>query len=74
MFDEDVKTMQSTLTPGSPGFVQQKVVDDEDKVTEKEQGLYQSGVGTCLYLTKHSRPGIANTVRDLSESMDGASK
>ena len=53
MFDEDVKTLQSTLTPGSPGFVGQKVVDDEDKVTDK-QTFYQSGVGTLLYLTKHS--------------------
>ena len=55
MFDEDVKTLWSTLTPGSPGFVGQKVVEDEDKVTEKEQALYRSGVGTLLYLTKHSR-------------------
>ena len=36
MFDEDVKTLQSTLTPGSPGFVRQKAVEDQDKVTEKE--------------------------------------
>ena len=35
MFDKDIKSLQSTLTPGSPGFVGQKVVDDEDKVTEK---------------------------------------
>ena len=27
-----------------------------------------------LYLTKHSRPDITNAVRDLSKSMDGASK
>ena len=39
MFDEDVKTLRSTLTPGSPGFVGQKVVEDKDKVTEKEQAL-----------------------------------
>ena len=36
MFDEDVKTLQSILTPGSPGFVGQKVVEDEVKVAEKE--------------------------------------
>ena len=35
VFDEDVKTLQSTLSPGSPGIVGQKVVEDEDKVTEK---------------------------------------
>ena len=27
-----------------------------------------------LYLTKHSRPDIANAVHDLSKSIDGASK
>ena len=55
-------------------FVGKKVVDDEDKVTEKEQALYQSGMGTLLYLTKHFRPDISNPVRELSKSMDGASK
>ena len=54
IFDEDVKTLQSTLTPGSPGFVGQRVVDEEDKVTDKEQAFYQSGVVTLLCLTKHS--------------------
>ena len=62
MFDEDVKMLQSTLTPGLPCFVGQKVVDDEDMVTEKEQAFYSSGVGTLLYLTKHFRPDITNTV------------
>ena len=74
MFDEDVKTLQSTLTPGSPVFVGQKVVEDEDKVTEKEQVLYRSGMGTLLYLTRHSRPDITNAVRELSKSMHGGSK
>ena len=74
MFDEDVKTFQSTLTPDSPGFEGQKVVEDEDKVTEEDQALYRSGVGTLLYLTKDSRPDITNAVRELSKSMDGASK
>ena len=35
--------------------------------------MYRSGVGTLLYLTKHSRPAITNPVRELSKSMDGAS-
>ena len=61
------------MTPGSPGFVGQKVVEDENKVNEKEQALHRSGVGILLYLTKHSRPDITNAVRELSKSMDGAS-
>ena len=60
--------------PGTLAFVGQKVVDEEDKITEKEQAFCQSGVGKLLYLPKHSRPDITNAVRELSKSMDGASK
>ena len=74
MFDDDVKTLQSTVTPGSPGFVGQKVVEDENKVNEKEQALHRSGVGILLYVTNHSRPDITNAVREVSKSMDGASR
>ena len=35
--------------------------------------MYRSGVGTLLYLTKHSRPDITNPVRELSKCMDGVS-
>ena len=61
-----------TITPGTPGFIGGKV-DDISKVDEKTQSMYRSGVGTLLYLTKHSRPDITNPVRELSKSMDGAS-
>ena len=55
-----------------PGFVGGKV-DDISKVYEQTQSMFRSGVGTLLYLTKHSRPDNANPVRELSKSMDGAS-
>ena len=61
-----------TVTPGTPGFIGGKV-DDISKVDEKTQSMYRSGVGTLLYLTKHSRPDITNPVRELSKSIDGAS-
>ena len=61
-----------TITPGTPVFIGGKV-DDISKVDEKTQSMYRSGVGTLLYLTKHSRPDITNPVRELSKSMDGAS-
>ena len=48
-------------------------MDDISKVDEKTQSMYRSGVGTFLYLNKHSRPDITNPVRELSKSMDGAS-
>ena len=71
-FGEKVAKKKMTITPGTPGFIGGKV-DDISKVDEKTQFLYRSGVGTLLYLTKHSRPDITNPVRELSKSMDGAS-
>ena len=71
-FGERVAEKNMTITPGTPGFIGGKV-DDISKVDEKTQSMYRSGVGTLLYLTKHSRPDITNPVRELSKSMDGAS-
>ena len=71
-FGEKVAKKKMTITPGTPGFIGGKV-DDISKVDEKTQFMYRSGVGTLLYLTKHSRPDITNPVRELSKSMDGAS-
>ena len=36
----------------------------------EEHETYRSGVGTLLYLTRHSRPDICNAVRELSKTMD----
>ena len=36
----------------------------------EEHETYRNGVGTLLYLTKHSRPDICNPVRELSKTMD----
>ena len=47
--------------------------EEGTQISEKQQQEYRSGIGTLLYLTKHSRPDIANAVQ-LSKSMDGASK
>ena len=71
-FGERVAKKKMTVTPGTPGFIGGKV-DDISKVDEKTQSMYRSGVGTLLYLTKHSRPDITNPVGELSKSMDGAS-
>ena len=61
-----------TVTPGTPGLIGGKL-DDFSKVNKKTQSMYRSGVGTLLYLTKHSRPDITNPVRESSKSTDGAS-
>ena len=65
---------KQSLTPGTPGFIGAKQNEEGAQINEDQQQEYQSGAGTLLYLTKHSRPDIANAVRELSKSMDGASK
>ena len=47
---------------------------EEEKLMEEEQKIYQSGVGSLLYLLKHSRPDLSNSVRELSKVMDGANR
>ena len=71
-FGQKVAKKKMTITPGTPGLIGGKV-DDISKVDEKTQSMYRSGLGTLLYLTKHSRPHITNSVRELSKSIDGAS-
>ena len=47
-----------SLTPGSPRFTARRLENQEDKVSPEEHETYRSGVGTLLYLSKHSRPDI----------------
>ena len=69
-----VEKLRSTLTPGTPGFVGLRGLDESSLIGEDDQGVYRSGVGILLYLTKHSRPDICNPVRELSKNMDGATR
>ena len=59
-----------SLSPGTPRFTVRRLENQEDKVNTEEHEIYRSGVGTLLYLTKHSRPDISNPVRELSKTMD----
>ena len=59
-----------SMTTGIPIFTARRLENEEDKVNAKDHETYRSGVGTLLYLTKHSRPDISNSVRELSKTMD----
>ena len=59
-----------SMTPGTPRFTARRLENEEDKVNAKDHETYRSGVGTLLYLMKHSRPDISNPVRELSKTMD----
>ena len=64
--------MQIYQTPGTPGTGLLRPMNESQKVSESDQRVFRSRVGMLLYLVKHSRPDIANAVRELSKSMDGA--
>ena len=69
-FSEEAMKHRLGLTPGTPRFIAMRVADEEDKLPAKEHATYRSGLGTLLYLTKHSRPNLCNAVRELSKTMD----
>jgi hypothetical protein len=71
-FGKMVTTLQKFRTPGTPSCGIVRPSDDKFKVSLEDQTLYPSGVRMLLYLVKHSRPGIANVVRELSKVKDGA--
>jgi hypothetical protein len=69
-----VKGLRKYLTPGTPGMNQVREMDKELCLPPEKQKLYRSGVGMLLYLVKHSRPDIANCVRELSKCLDGSTE
>ena len=69
-FGERAMKERLSLTPGTPRFKARRIENPEDKVNPQDHEIYRSGVGTLLYLMKHSRPDICNPVRELSKTMD----
>ena len=59
-----------SMTPGTPRFTARRLENEEDNVNAKDHQTYRSGVGSLMYLTKHSMPDISNPVRELSKTMD----
>ena len=69
-FGEKAMKERLSLTLGTPRSTARRLEYPEDKVNPEDHETYSSGVGTLLYLTKHSRPDICNPVRELSKTMD----
>ena len=63
-FGEGAMKERSSMTPGTPRFTARRLENEDDKVNAKDHEKYRSGVGTLLYLTKHSRPDISNPARE----------
>ena len=71
VFGEEVAGVKQFKTPGTPNFGIIRPTSEDQKCNPELQTRYRSGVGMLLYLVKHSRPDIANTVRELTKCMDG---
>ena len=56
VFKEDVKLLMTLNTPATPhkGIVRNQETDT--KISDDLQKRHSSGVGSLLYLVKHSRP------------------
>jgi hypothetical protein len=66
-FNDYIKTnkIYTFKTPGTPGLNIFIPKNDEGENSQEEQTKYRSAVGTLLQFVKHSRPDIANPVREL---------
>ena len=69
-FGKKAMKVKLSMTPGTPRFTARRLENEEDKVKALDHETYRSGVGTLLYLTKHSRPDIRILVRELSKTND----
>ena len=67
-FGEHTKDLQVYKTPGTPGLGTLR--NPRTIVSVEKHKIYRSGVGMLLFLVKHSRPDIANAVRELSKALD----
>jgi len=66
-----VKDLQTYVTPGTPGIhIVRPTTKLNDAAVMARMPTYQSAVGTLLFLLKHSRPDLANPLRELSKVLD----
>ena len=63
-FGERAMKERLSMTPGTPRFTARRLEKEEDKVNAEDHETYRCGVGTLLYLMRHSRPDIGNPVRE----------
>ena len=73
-FERKLSGLREYETPAVASTHIVRCVTEEEGLTDDEQQEYRSGVGSLLYLIKHSRPELCNSVRELSKVMDKANK
>jgi hypothetical protein len=73
-YGEEVKNLRTYDVPMGAGVKVVRPVEGDTLLNDDYQRKYRSGVGTLLYLVKHSRPELSNSVRELAKVMDGANR
>jgi hypothetical protein len=71
-FEEEIQGMQVYQTPGTPGFQIVSPKESDEVLDDEFQKRYRTGVGMLMYCIKHSRPDIANAVRELTKVLGKA--
>jgi hypothetical protein len=67
-----VESLKAFSTPAPPRTMVNRLDKDDTLIPVDQQKKYRSGVGMLLYLVKHTRLYLANSVRELSKVADGA--
>jgi hypothetical protein len=73
-FESKIKDLKEYETPAPASSHIIRCTEEEVGLSDDEQKDFRSGVGSLLYLLKHSRPELSNSVRELSKVMDRANK
>jgi hypothetical protein len=71
-FEDEFKGMQVYQTPGTPGSQIVSPKEGDPILEDNLQKKYRTGVGMLMYCIKHSRPDIANAVRELTKVLGKA--
>ena len=72
-FSEMTRKLRKTNTPGTPREVQKITEKDKKELLPEKHKQFRSGIGSLMYLLKHSRPEMSNTIRELSRCISDPS-
>ena len=73
-FKDLIITERVFRTPAAPKTVIMRPDENDPVISSADQTKYRSGVGMLLYLVKHSRPDLSNSVRELTKVLDRATQ
>ena len=59
--------MRSYKSPAVPGMGIVKADEDNAEMSDEDKTHYRSGVGMLLFLIKHTRPDLANAIKNFQK-------